>query len=159
MMKTCPSSVRLPRGTVGTLAACASLAISLLWNGCANYTEVKVDSLAKPKAEDAIAYKIHNANPAIDEDTLRHKEAVGFVRTALSGKGIKASVLPDAFKEIVFTNDPDAASLATDAQQAKAVGLLTSTDLNGIFDLGNGKPSYLQPAHHRQTNRARAVDL
>ena len=56
--------------------------------------------------------------------------------TALSGKGIKASVLPDAFKEIVFTNDPDAASLATDAQQAKAVGLLTSTDLNGIFDLG-----------------------
>ena len=56
--------------------------------------------------------------------------------TTLSGKGIKASVLPDAFKEIVFTNDPDAASLATDAQQAKAVGLLTSTDLNGIFDLG-----------------------
>ena len=56
--------------------------------------------------------------------------------TTLSGKGIKASVLPDAFKEIVFTNDPDAASLTTDAQQAKAVGLLTSTDLNGIFDLG-----------------------
>src|SRR6202041_3257493 len=37
--------------------------------------------------------------------------------TTLSGKGIKASVLPDAFKEIVFTNDPDASSLATDAEQ------------------------------------------
>ena len=56
--------------------------------------------------------------------------------TTLSGKGIKASVLPDAFKEIVFTNDPDASSLTTDAAQAKAVGLLTSTNLNGIFDLG-----------------------
>ena len=55
---------------------------------------------------------------------------------ALSGKGIKSSVLPAAFKEITFTNDPDASSLATDAQQAKAVGLLDSTDLSGIFDLG-----------------------
>jgi NitT/TauT family transport system substrate-binding protein len=55
---------------------------------------------------------------------------------ALSGKGIKSSVLPDAWKEITFTNDPDASSLTTDATQAKAVGLLDSTDLSGIFDLG-----------------------
>jgi NitT/TauT family transport system substrate-binding protein len=54
----------------------------------------------------------------------------------LSGKGIKSSILPDAWKEITFTNDPDASSLATDAQNAKAVGLLDSTDLSGIFDLG-----------------------
>ena len=53
----------------------------------------------------------------------------------LSGKGIKSSILPDAWKEITFTNDPDASSLATDAQNAKAVGLLDSTDLSGIFDL------------------------
>ena len=46
--------------------------------------------------------------------------------TSLSGKPLKASVLPAAFKEITFTNDPDASSLTTDAQQAKAVGLLTS---------------------------------
>jgi NitT/TauT family transport system substrate-binding protein len=56
--------------------------------------------------------------------------------SSLSGKPIKSSVLPDAFKEITFTNDPDASSLATDATQAKAVGLLDSTDLSGIFDLG-----------------------
>jgi NitT/TauT family transport system substrate-binding protein len=55
--------------------------------------------------------------------------------TSLSGKGIKSSVLPAAFKEITFTNDPDASSLATDATQAKAVGLLSSTNLSGIFDL------------------------
>ena len=54
----------------------------------------------------------------------------------LSGKGIKSSVLPAAWKEITFTNDPDASSLTTDATQAKAVGLLDSTDLSGIFDLG-----------------------
>ena len=56
--------------------------------------------------------------------------------TTLSGKGIKSSILPDAFKEITFTNDPDASSLATDAKNAKAVGLLDSTDLSGIFNLG-----------------------
>jgi NitT/TauT family transport system substrate-binding protein len=56
--------------------------------------------------------------------------------TSLSGKPLKSSILPAAFKEITFTNDPDASSLATDAAQAKAVGLLTSTDLTGIFDLG-----------------------
>lgn len=68
---------------------CALLLVgSLLVGGCANYTEVKVDSLAKPNAEDAISYKIHNSNPEISEDSLRHKEAVGFVRTALSGKGM-----------------------------------------------------------------------
>ena len=55
--------------------------------------------------------------------------------TALAGKGIKSSVLPAAFKEITFTNDPDASSLSADAQQAKAVGLLKSADLSGIFDL------------------------
>src|ERR1700760_1797017 len=54
---------------------------------------------------------------------------------SLSGKGIKSSILPDAWKEITFTNDPDASSLTTDATQAKAVGLLDSTDLSGIFDL------------------------
>jgi hypothetical protein len=70
-------------------------ALSALWlvgglfvGGCANTYEVKVDSLAKPNAEDAISYKIHNANPEVTEDSLRHKEAVGFVRTALSGKGM-----------------------------------------------------------------------
>ena len=71
--------------------------------------------------------------------------------TALTGKGIKASVLPAAFKEITFTNDPDASSLATDAQQAKAVGLLKSTSLSGIFDLGPLN-QLLQAAGESQVN-------
>lgn len=88
-MKTRYSSARPDRGPAGALGWSALLlAGSLLVGGCANYTEVKVDSLAKPNAEDAISYKIHSSNPEISEDTLRHKEAVGFVRTALSGKGM-----------------------------------------------------------------------
>ena len=88
-MKTRHPPVRRDYPPTGTLAWCAVLlAGSLLASGCANSYEVKVDSLAKPKAEDAISYQIHNANPAIAEDSLRHQEAVGFVRTALSGKGM-----------------------------------------------------------------------
>jgi hypothetical protein len=84
-MKNRPSSVQADRRLAwGALL----LAGSLCLGGCANTYEVKVDSLAKPNAEDAISYKIHNANPAVDDDSLRHKEAVGFVRTALSGKGM-----------------------------------------------------------------------
>ncbi len=88
-MKTRHSSARPDHGPAGTPGwGALLLAGSLLLGGCANYTEVKVDSLAKPNAEEAISYKIHSANPEISEDSLRHKEAVGFVRTALSGKGM-----------------------------------------------------------------------
>jgi NitT/TauT family transport system substrate-binding protein len=56
--------------------------------------------------------------------------------TALTGKGIKPSVLPAAFKEITFTNDPDASSLSTDARDAQSAGLLKPVNLSGIYDLG-----------------------
>jgi hypothetical protein len=69
---------------IGALFVVAGTLIS----GCVNSTEVKIDSLAKPKAEEAISYKIHHTNPQVSEDSLRNKEAVGFVRTALSGKGM-----------------------------------------------------------------------
>ncbi len=42
---------------------------------------------------------------------------------------MSSKVLTPAFKEVTFTDDLDAASLAQDAQQAKSVGLLTSTNL------------------------------
>jgi len=76
------------------------------------------------------------ANDYIAKDPSAAQAAANTELTALTGKGLSSSVLPAAFKEITFTNDPDASSLSTDAQQAKAVGLLTSTNLTGIFDLG-----------------------
>jgi hypothetical protein len=63
-------------------------ATALLFAGCASYTEVKVDSLAKPDAEASISYEIKNKNPLVADDSLRYKEAAGFVKTALSGKGM-----------------------------------------------------------------------
>jgi sulfonate transport system substrate-binding protein len=92
-----------------------------------------------------------NAHPAIVSDLLKGQiqandyiakngaaaqSAANAELTALTGKGIKSSILPAAFKEITFTNDPDASSLATDAQQAQAVGLLKPVSLSGIYDLG-----------------------
>ena len=76
------------------------------------------------------------ANDYIAKDPSAAQAAANAELTALTGKGLKSSVLPAAFKEITFTVDPDASSLSTDAQQAQAVGLLTSTNLTGIFDLG-----------------------
>jgi hypothetical protein len=67
-------------------AVCAGALV--LAAGCANSTLVKVDSLAKPRAEDAISYQIHSKNGTAGDDTLRYKEAAALVRTALSGKGM-----------------------------------------------------------------------
>ena len=91
------------------------------------------------------------ANDYIAKDPSAAQTAANAELTALTGKGIKSSILPAAFKEITFTNDPDASSLATDAQQAKAVGLLTSTNLSGIFDLGPLN-QLLQAAGESQVN-------
>lgn len=91
------------------------------------------------------------ANDYIAKDPAAAQSAANKELAALSGKGIKSSVLPDAFKEISFTNDPDASSLSTDAQQAEAVGLLKSTNLNGIFDLGPLN-QLLQAAGESQVN-------
>ena len=68
----------------------ASLLIvaGLFLAGCATTHEVKVDSLAKPKAENAISYEIKNKNPLVADDSLRYKEAANLVKTALSGKGM-----------------------------------------------------------------------
>jgi hypothetical protein len=63
-------------------------AVALLFSGCASSTVVKVDSLAKPNAGEAISYEIKNKNPLVTDDSLRYKEAAGFVKTALSGKGM-----------------------------------------------------------------------
>jgi hypothetical protein len=61
---------------------------SLLLGGCATTHELKVDALAKPNAEPAISYEIKNKNPLVADDSLRYKEAAGYVKTALSGKGM-----------------------------------------------------------------------
>src|SRR6266702_683535 len=85
------------------------------------------------------------AHPAIVDDLLKAQvQANDFIKSSpaaaqadanaelasYTGKPLKASVIAASFKEITFTNDPDAASLKTAADQA------VSLDLSGIYDLG-----------------------
>jgi NitT/TauT family transport system substrate-binding protein len=91
-----------------------------------------------------------SAHPAVVADLLKAQiEANDFIKSntttaeadvnaelgSLTGKPLKASVLAASFKEITFTDDPDEASFAADAQQATSLGLLKSANLSGIFDL------------------------
>ena len=53
----------------------------------------------------------------------------------ISGKPLKDAVVAAAFKNLTFTLDPIASSLKKSAQDAYDVGLLKSTNLDGIYDL------------------------
>ena len=75
------------------------------------------------------------ANDYINKNTAAAETAANAELTSLLGKGLKPSVLAASFKEITFTNDPIASSLAADAKHAEAVGLLQPVSLTGLYDL------------------------
>ncbi|MCW2931519.1 MAG: aliphatic sulfonate transporter substrate-binding protein, partial [Actinomycetia bacterium] len=92
-----------------------------------------------------------SAHPAIVADLVKAQvEANDFIKSspaaaqadanaelgAYTGKPLKASIVASSFKEITFTDDPDAATLTQDATQAVSVGVLKPVNLSGIFDLG-----------------------
>jgi NitT/TauT family transport system substrate-binding protein len=92
-----------------------------------------------------------SAHPAIVADLIKAQiQANDFIKSnptaaqadvstelaTYTGKPLKASLVAASFKEITFTNDPDASSLTTDASQAVSLGLLKPVSLNGIFALG-----------------------
>lgn len=81
------SAERAARPGRNILASVAVLT-ALLWSGCATTHELKIDSIAKPKAGEAVSYEVRNKNPLVADDSLRFKEAAGFVKTALSGRGM-----------------------------------------------------------------------
>jgi len=76
------------------------------------------------------------ANDLIKSNPAQAQADANAELAAYTGKPLKASILAASFKEITFTDDPDAASLTTDANQAVSVGLLKPVNLSGIFDLG-----------------------
>lgn len=85
------------------------VAAALLLAGCATTHQVKVDSLAKPNAENSISYAIKNRNPLVADDSLRYKEAAGMVKTALSGKGMfeaPPNVKPDLVVDLDYGVGP-----------------------------------------------------
>jgi NitT/TauT family transport system substrate-binding protein len=77
------------------------------------------------------------ANSYINSNSTAAASVANAELTKLLGKGLKPNVLSAALPYIHFTNDPIASSLASDAQHAVAVGLLTPVkNLPGIYDLG-----------------------
>src|SRR5256885_2153180 len=91
-----------------------------------------------------------SAHPAIVSDLLKAQvQANGFIKSnptqaqadanaelaTYTGKPLKPDLVTASFKEITFTNDPNAASLKTAADQAVSLGLLKPVNLDGIYDL------------------------
>src|SRR6266568_4074911 len=77
-----------------------------------------------------------SAHPAIVADLVKAQADANAELASYTGKPLKADLIAASFKEITFTNDPAAASLKTDADQATSLGLLKPVDLTGIYDLG-----------------------
>jgi NitT/TauT family transport system substrate-binding protein len=92
-----------------------------------------------------------SAHPAIVTDLLKAQvQANAFIKSnpaqaqadanaelaSYTGKPLKADLIAASFKEIMFTNDPNQASLKADAEQAASLGLLKPVNLDGIYDLG-----------------------
>lgn len=141
-MKSDRPSDLVPTAASRRFASALAAAVLLFTGGCANSYQVKVDSLAKPKAEESISYKIINKNPAVRDDSLRYKEAAGYVRTALSGKGLYEA--PDADKaDLVVALDygvgPPQSKMETVSEpiyltmpgQVRTERVQTGTDRNG----------------------------
>jgi len=77
------------------------------------------------------------ANNYIHASLLGAEAAANTELSLLTGRGLDPSVLSAAFKQITFTNDPIASSLAADAQHAVAVGLLSPVrNISALYDLG-----------------------
>jgi NitT/TauT family transport system substrate-binding protein len=76
------------------------------------------------------------ANDFIKSNPAAAEADVNAELAAYTGKPLKASIVAASFAEITFTDDPDAASLTSDAAQATSLGLLKPVTLSGIFDLG-----------------------
>jgi len=92
-----------------------------------------------------------SAHPTIVADLLKaNLQALDLIKTdptkaeadadaeyeSYTGKAIKSSLVAASFAQITFTDDPDEASMATDASQAVSVGLLKEpVALSGMYDL------------------------
>jgi hypothetical protein len=75
-------------------------------SGCASSYQFKVDAVSNQAVEMGTgSYRITCANPEMDEQDIRFQEAAGFVKTALSSKGMyeaPAGIEPDMAIELDF---------------------------------------------------------
>jgi NitT/TauT family transport system substrate-binding protein len=102
--------------------------------------------------QDVIENLIRGLSASIDlikSDPAKAQQLTGQGIDQVTGKPLKDSVIKASFEHLTFTLDPIATSLQKDAENAKALGFLDSSDLSGIFDLSllnkvlqeNGRPA------------------
>jgi NitT/TauT family transport system substrate-binding protein len=92
---------------------------------------------AHPSAVNGLLKGQIQANSFINSNKASAETAANAELTTLTSKGLKTPVLAASFAQITFTNDPIASSLATDAQHAVSVGLLSPVkNLSSLYDLG-----------------------
>src|SRR5690348_8064140 len=75
------------------------------------------------------------ANDFIKSNPTQAQSDANAELASYTGKPLKADLVAASFKEITFTNDPNAASLKTAADQAVSLGLLQPVNLDGIYAL------------------------
>ena len=91
---------------------------------------------AHPAVVSALLKAQVQANSFIKSNPAAAQADANAELASYTGKPLKPDIVAASFKEITFTNDPDAASLKTDADQAVSLGLLKPVNLTGIYDLG-----------------------
>jgi sulfonate transport system substrate-binding protein len=75
------------------------------------------------------------ANQFVNENPDEAQQAVATAIGELTGSELDPAILAAAWKNLEFTNDPIATSLAESAAHAEEVGLLDPVELDGIYDL------------------------
>ncbi|WP_171111034.1 MULTISPECIES: aliphatic sulfonate ABC transporter substrate-binding protein [Streptomyces] len=88
-----------------------------------------------PKAVEAVLRASVRTNKWINEHPEQAKAAANAQLSADTGKALPADVIDTAWPSIRFTDDPLAATLATQAEHAVEAGLLQEPDLTGIYDV------------------------
>ena len=90
--------MNLPAHRYRSFAGVIALALA---SGCATKYEMKVDSISQPAAKEVTSYQIKTKTPPTEADSLRVQEATGFIKTALSGKGLYEAPDPETADVIV----------------------------------------------------------
>jgi NitT/TauT family transport system substrate-binding protein len=92
---------------------------------------------AHPSAVSGLLKGQIEANDYIHSHLKDAEETANAELGKLLGQGLDPAVLSAAFREITFTDDPVASSLAVDAQHAVSVGLLDPVpDISALYNLG-----------------------
>ena len=75
------------------------------------------------------------ATDYVNKNPADAQKAANDAIQAVTQTRLNDAVVAAAWKNMAFTNDPTASSLATSAQNAQNLGLLDKVDLSGIYDL------------------------